>query len=42
VLPQSRRHAYIASLLGIPNFAIAVNKMDLVGYDERVFHAIEA
>jgi sulfate adenylyltransferase subunit 1 len=42
VLPQSRRHAYIASLLGIPNFAIAVNKMDLVGYDERVFQAIEA
>jgi len=42
VLPQSRRHAYIASLLGIPNFAIAVNKMDLVGYDERVFRAIEA
>jgi len=42
VLPQSRRHAYIASLLGIPNFAIAVNKMDLVGYDQRVFQAIEA
>ena len=41
VLPQSRRHAYIASLLGIPNFAIAVNKMDLVGYDERVFRSIE-
>ena len=42
VLAQSRRHAYIASLLGIPNFAIAVNKMDLVGYDEKVFRAIEA
>src|SRR6202521_2926088 len=42
VLPQSRRHAYIASLLGIPNFAIAVNKMDLVGYDECAFQAIEA
>ena len=42
VLPQSRRHAYIASLLGIPNFAIAVNKMDLVGYSEAVFRAIEA
>jgi sulfate adenylyltransferase large subunit len=41
VLQQSRRHAYIASLLGIPNFAIAVNKMDLVGYDEAVFRAIE-
>jgi sulfate adenylyltransferase large subunit len=42
VLSQSRRHAYIASLLGIPNFAIAVNKMDLVEYDEAVFRAIEA
>ncbi len=31
VLPQSRRHAYIASLLGIPHFVVAVNKMDLVG-----------
>ncbi len=42
VLQQSRRHAYIASLLGIPNFVVAVNKMDLVGYDEDVFRAIEA
>jgi len=41
ILPQSRRHAYIASLLGIPNFAIAVNKMDLVDYDEAVFRTIE-
>src|SRR5476651_721605 len=42
VLAQSRRHASIASMLGIPNFAIAVNKMDLVGYDADVFRAIEA
>ncbi len=42
VLPQSRRHASIASLLGIPNFVIAVNKMDLVGYDESIFRSIEA
>ena len=41
VLPQSRRHAYIASLLGIPNFVVAVNKMDLVGYERAVFAAIE-
>jgi sulfate adenylyltransferase subunit 1 len=41
VLQQSRRHAYITSLLGIPNFVIAVNKMDAVGYDEAVFRAIE-
>ena len=31
VLPQSRRHAFIAHLLGIPHFVVAVNKMDLVG-----------
>ncbi|MBV9768768.1 MAG: sulfate adenylyltransferase subunit CysN [Bryobacterales bacterium] len=42
VLQQSRRHGYIASLLGIPNFAIAVNKMDAVGYDEAVFRSIES
>ena len=41
VLQQSRRHGYIASLLGIPNFVIAVNKMDAVGYDEAIFRAIE-
>ncbi|HTW67802.1 MAG TPA: sulfate adenylyltransferase subunit CysN [Bryobacteraceae bacterium] len=41
VLQQSRRHAYIASLLGIPNFVIAVNKMDAVAYDEAVFRSIE-
>ena len=40
VLPQSRRHAYIASLLGIRHFVIAVNKMDLVGYREDVFKDI--
>ncbi len=40
VLPQSRRHAYIARLLGIRRLAVAVNKMDLVDYDERVFRAI--
>ena len=39
---QSRRHAYIAALLGIPHFVIAVNKMDLVGYDEAVFNQIRA
>jgi sulfate adenylyltransferase large subunit len=37
VLPQSRRHAYIASLLGIPNVAVAINKMDLVGFSEGVY-----
>jgi sulfate adenylyltransferase subunit 1 len=42
VLPQSRRHAFIASLLGIRSFVIAVNKMDLVGYDEEVFERIRS
>ena len=42
LLPQSRRHAYIASLLGLPHVVIAVNKMDLVGYDYATFARIEA
>jgi len=41
VLPQSRRHAYIAALLGIRHFVVAVNKMDLVGFSEPVFRAVE-
>jgi sulfate adenylyltransferase large subunit len=39
---QSRRHAFIAALLGIPHFVIAVNKMDLVDYSEEVFRQIRA
>lgn len=42
VLPQSKRHAFIASLLGIPHVAVAINKMDLVDFSETVFHSIEA
>src|SRR5205807_129808 len=42
VLEQSRRHAYIAGLLGIEQLVIAVNKMDLVGYSQQVFEQIEA
>ena len=41
VLEQSRRHAFIASLLGIPHLVVAVNKMDLVGYSEEVFDRIQ-
>jgi bifunctional enzyme CysN/CysC len=37
VLEQSRRHAFIASLLGIPHLVVCVNKMDLVDYDEERF-----
>jgi len=40
VLEQSRRHAYIASLLGIPHLLVAVNKMDLKGYSRDVYDAI--
>lgn len=40
VLEQTIRHAYIASLLGIPHVAICVNKMDLVDYKEEVFSSI--
>jgi sulfate adenylyltransferase large subunit len=42
VLPQSRRHACIASLVGIPHFVVAVNKMDLVGYRQEVFEDIRS
>ncbi|MEO8026790.1 MAG: sulfate adenylyltransferase subunit CysN [Bryobacteraceae bacterium] len=41
VLAQSRRHAYISRLLGIERVVVAVNKMDLVGFDESVFLGIE-
>ncbi len=40
VLPQSRRHASIAALLGIPRIVVAVNKMDLMDFREDVFAAI--
>ena len=40
ILRQTRRHALIASLLGIRRLLIAVNKMDLVGFDEDVFNSI--
>ena len=41
VLVQSRRHAFIASLLRVRHLIVAVNKMDLIGYDEAAFRAIE-
>lgn len=41
LLPQTRRHSYIASLLGIPNLLVAINKMDLVGYEEEVFARLQ-
>jgi sulfate adenylyltransferase large subunit len=41
LLPQTRRHSYIASLLGIPNLLVAINKMDLVDYDQEVFSRLQ-
>ncbi|MBK7584932.1 MAG: sulfate adenylyltransferase subunit CysN [Myxococcales bacterium] len=40
VLQQSRRHAFIASLLGIPRLTVCVNKMDLVAFDEATYERI--
>jgi bifunctional enzyme CysN/CysC len=40
VLEQSRRHAFIASLLGIPHLVVCVNKMDLVGWSQDRFEEI--
>ena len=42
VLEQSRRHAFIASLLRIPHLVIAINKMDLVDYSEEAYERIRA
>jgi len=40
ILTQTRRHSYLAHLIGIRNIVLAVNKMDLVGYDQAVFDGI--
>jgi bifunctional enzyme CysN/CysC len=42
VLTQTRRHSYLARLLGISRFVLAVNKMDLVGYERAVFEGVVA
>ncbi|MBI2955191.1 MAG: sulfate adenylyltransferase subunit CysN [Chloroflexi bacterium] len=39
-LPQSRRHGFVASLLGVSHMVVAVNKMDLVGYSHDVFERV--
>ncbi len=41
ILTQTRRHAYIVTLLGIRHLVLAINKMDLVDYDQATFNAIE-
>lgn len=42
VMTQTRRHSYIASLLGIKHVIVAINKMDLKDYDQSVFESIKA
>jgi len=42
VLTQTRRHSYLAHLLGIRHIVLAVNKMDLIGYDQAAYDAIVA
>lgn len=42
IVEQSRRHAFLASLLGVPHLVLCVNKMDLVGYDQAVFDRIHS
>ena len=40
ITEQSRRHAFLATLLGVPHVVVCVNKMDLVDFDETVFEAL--
>jgi bifunctional enzyme CysN/CysC len=42
ILTQTRRHSFIAALVGIGHVVLAVNKIDLVGFDEQTFAAIKA
>ena len=42
LLAQTRRHSFIVSTMGVKHVIVAINKMDLVGYDEATFRAIEA
>ena len=40
IIEQTRRHSYIASLLGIPHLVLCINKLDLMDYSEKVFNSI--
>ena len=42
VLTQTRRHSYLARLVGIPHIVVAINKMDLVDYDQTTYEKIKA
>jgi bifunctional enzyme CysN/CysC len=41
VLTQTRRHSYLASLIGIKHIVLAINKLDMVGYSQEVFNRID-
>src|SRR4051794_14796184 len=41
IVEQSRRHAFLASLLRVPHLVVCINKMDLVGYDQDVFERLK-
>jgi len=41
IIEQTKRHAFIASLLRIPHITLCINKMDLVDYDEKIFNKIQ-
>jgi bifunctional enzyme CysN/CysC len=41
IVEQSRRHAFLASLLGVPHLVLCVNKMDLVDYDQDTFERLK-
>ena len=41
ILTQTRRHAYLTSLMGIKHVVLAVNKMDLIGFDQTIFKKIQ-
>ncbi|MDA9773522.1 GTP-binding protein [Saprospiraceae bacterium] len=40
IVEQTKRHAYLSSLIRLPNILVCINKMDLVGYDQKVYDAI--
>jgi len=42
VLTQTRRHSYLVSLIGIQHVVLAINKLDMVGYSEEIFHRINS
>jgi bifunctional enzyme CysN/CysC len=42
ILPQTRRHSFIASMVGVRHVVLAVNKMDLVGFDQAIYNTIVA